>query len=352
MARAVELWAALETGDVRAAAAIGEEVVELAGPLGDYFAIGTLTSNFAQVNGLLGNIAAGLKMMDGIVRSIDETADVDAVGFEPAIGTLHLWDGDLDDAVRWFERGIARVGEREKDWTATRCYPGMAAALRRLGRLAEAATYAARAVALGEAHRSPYLVADGLDEQAFLVAGTDPGRARDLHHDALALRRELGLRTYLVRSVDALALLEAGVGNHAEAVRLLAAGESAREVVGHPRPPVEHAEFEAVTATLRASLGAEFDVLWRDGASRSLDDVVAAVTRGRGPRNRPHSGWASLTPAELDVVRLIREGLPNPEIANRLYVSRGTVKAHLTHIYAKLGVANRTELAIIAADPV
>ena len=50
------------------------------------------------------------------------------------------------------------------------------------------------------------------------------------------------------------------------------------------------------------------------------------------------------------MVRLIREGLPNPEIANRLYVSRGTVKAHLTHIYAKLGVANRTELAIIAAS--
>jgi DNA-binding NarL/FixJ family response regulator len=45
------------------------------------------------------------------------------------------------------------------------------------------------------------------------------------------------------------------------------------------------------------------------------------------------------------VVRLVVEGLSNPEIGARLYMSRGTVKAHLSRVYAKLGVANRTELA-------
>jgi DNA-binding CsgD family transcriptional regulator len=76
---------------------------------------------------------------------------------------------------------------------------------------------------------------------------------------------------------------------------------------------------------------------------------VAAVTRGRGPRNRPQVGWASLTPTELDIVRLLSGGLSNPDIASRLYMSRATVKAHLSHIYAKVGVANRTELAALAA---
>ncbi len=57
----------------------------------------------------------------------------------------------------------------------------------------------------------------------------------------------------------------------------------------------------------------------------------------------------SLTPTELEVVRLVVDGLSNPEIGRRLFMSRGTVKAHLSHVYAKLGVANRTELATLAA---
>jgi DNA-binding NarL/FixJ family response regulator len=43
------------------------------------------------------------------------------------------------------------------------------------------------------------------------------------------------------------------------------------------------------------------------------------------------------------------EGLNNPEIGARLFMSRGTVKTHLSHIYAKLAIANRTELATLAA---
>ena len=51
----------------------------------------------------------------------------------------------------------------------------------------------------------------------------------------------------------------------------------------------------------------------------------------------------------MDVVRLVRDGLTNPEIAARLYVSRSTVKAHLAHIFTKVGVTNRTELATKSA---
>jgi DNA-binding CsgD family transcriptional regulator len=81
----------------------------------------------------------------------------------------------------------------------------------------------------------------------------------------------------------------------------------------------------------------------------TLDEAVALVRRTRGTRSRPSSGWASLTPTELQVVRLAVEGLSNPAIADRLFIGRGTVKTHLSHVYAKLGVANRTELASFAA---
>jgi DNA-binding CsgD family transcriptional regulator len=60
-------------------------------------------------------------------------------------------------------------------------------------------------------------------------------------------------------------------------------------------------------------------------------------------------GWASLTPAELDVVRLVSEGLGNKEIATRLFISPRTVETHLTHLYTKLGLASRVQLAQEAA---
>ena len=60
-------------------------------------------------------------------------------------------------------------------------------------------------------------------------------------------------------------------------------------------------------------------------------------------------GWSSLTRAQRRVAVLAAEGLSNPEIAQRLTLSRGTVKAHLAASYRKLGLANRLELAVAVA---
>ena len=65
---------------------------------------------------------------------------------------------------------------------------------------------------------------------------------------------------------------------------------------------------------------------------------------GRGERRRPASGWASLTPTERDVVRLVSEGLGNKDIATRLFVSPRTVQSHLAHVYTKLGLTSRVQL--------
>ena len=56
------------------------------------------------------------------------------------------------------------------------------------------------------------------------------------------------------------------------------------------------------------------------------------------------SEWIEpLSERELDVLKLIAEGLPNQEIASKLYLSLNTVKAHTRSIYGKLGVNNRTQ---------
>ena len=99
-------------------------------------------------------------------------------------------------------------------------------------------------------------------------------------------------------------------------------------------------------ATLRAELGEDaFQAAFDEGAALSLDEAVAYAQRGRGERKRPDTGWASLTPAEIRVAELVKDGLSNADIGRRLLCSARTVQAHLTHIYAKLGIASRAELA-------
>ncbi|MEU6870567.1 response regulator transcription factor [Streptomyces sp. NPDC046751] len=57
-----------------------------------------------------------------------------------------------------------------------------------------------------------------------------------------------------------------------------------------------------------------------------------------------------LTPAERDVLRLLGTGLSNAEIADRLYLSAGTVKAHISRILTRTGCANRVQAAVLAHD--
>ena len=87
------------------------------------------------------------------------------------------------------------------------------------------------------------------------------------------------------------------------------------------------------------------------GAARDLARAEATlreagIRRGRrGTRGRPQTGWASLTPAEHAVAGLVAEGLTNPQIGERLYISHRTVQTHLAHMFAKLDIATRAQLA-------
>lgn len=80
-----------------------------------------------------------------------------------------------------------------------------------------------------------------------------------------------------------------------------------------------------------------------DPTSTASPAAAAATTGGIGA-----IGDLGLTPRELDVFRLVAEGLSNGQVGARLYISTKTVSVHVSNILAKLGVSSRTEAAAVA----
>jgi DNA-binding CsgD family transcriptional regulator len=83
----------------------------------------------------------------------------------------------------------------------------------------------------------------------------------------------------------------------------------------------------------------------RGASARARLRALGARVGTRGPRRRPSTGWEALTGAEQRVALLVAERLSNPEIAERLFVSRRTVETHVSNALAKLGCVSRRELA-------
>lgn len=153
------------------------------------------------------------------------------------------------------------------------------------------------------------------------------GRAAAAHSDVDAAR------THLDAALVAFVRLEM---RHDAARTRLSLAEALRGV----EPEVSEAEARAALAAFE-HLGAGPDA-----------DAAAALLRGlgvRAARTGPR-GSATLTKREDEVFRLLGEGLSNPEIAARLFLSRKTVEHHVASVLAKLGLRSRSEAAARAAQ--
>lgn len=337
----------LYTGDVHRARELAARAVAVAQPLADYHRVGSARSVLATVEGMAGDLGAAEAALSPVRPVVDGADDPPFVpGLARAIGHLHLWRGDAAGAVAWFDREAPEQDLTPDTYLSPQTLTALAWALREVGRRESATAACAAALDIATRLGLPRVTADALEQSAHLIEPDDPEKAEDLQHDALALRARHGLSLLCVPSLEALARLAVTAESFIEACRLLGACDRAREELGCLRLIPD----EDVRALAAAGIGREaFDESLAAGRAMTLDEAVAYARRARGTRGRPSSGWTSLTPTELDVGRLAVSGLNNPEIGQRLFMSRATVKTHLSHIYAKLGVANRTELAALAA---
>jgi DNA-binding CsgD family transcriptional regulator len=181
------------------------------------------------------------------------------------------------------------------------------------------------------------------------IAQGEPDQAERDAHAAVEIADRTGGYLRLPDALECLAFL-AAEANHQHAARLLGAADGIRRRHGEVRLKVFQPTYDSSAAAVREVLGEDaFHAAWTEGAALSTSETIAYVQRGRGERRRPTRGWESLTPTEFDVARLVCEGLPNKDIAARLFVSPRTVQSHLTHIYAKLSLTSRVHLVQEAA---
>src|SRR5262249_29825060 len=146
---------------------------------------------------------------------------------------------------------------------------------------------------------------------------------------------------------EGLAVAASRSGSWIEALRLHGAAARLRDECEYRwRFPNEEADLASAVGAARRQVDADdADRADADGRALEWGQAVEYARRARGERKRPRLGWESLTPTEEQVVALVAEGLTNPEIGARLLMGRATVKTHLEHVFAKLGVRSRAELA-------
>jgi len=144
-----------------------------------------------------------------------------------------------------------------------------------------------------------------------------------------------------------------------------------RRLRSAPQPPevIVLTTFDADENVLGALRAGASGFLLKDAPPAEIADAIRRVAAGdpilspavtrrlmrravvqENTRERAGQQLAALSPRELEVVRAIAEGQTNAEIASSLLMSVPTVKAHVTHILTKAGLANRTQIALLGHD--
>jgi predicted ATPase/class 3 adenylate cyclase/DNA-binding CsgD family transcriptional regulator len=223
--------------------------------------------------------------------------------------------------------------------------------LRAQGDRDQPASAARQALEVAERTGASWVIAMASLGLACVSLDTERWTKADGHvHHALEAIEARSLVSLIPDALEVLAEVATGLHSDHEAARLLGAATQAREHHELARSAGQAERIAALEQTLRERLDTEdLDAALAEGSTLDPGEAVAWARRARGERKRPPGGWESLTPTELEVARHAAEGLTNPQIGEQMFITRGTVKTHLSHIYTKLGLQNRSELAAQSA---
>jgi len=163
--------------------------------------------------------------------------------------------------------------------------------------------------------------------------------------ESLTVLQETGNPLYM-QNLELLAAAVSMRGDHRRAALLFGAAEALREAVGAFVLPLYRAEYDRGVAAARTGLDdTTFQAAWSEGRAMTPEGAVehALGTEEAAPASANDA--ALLSAREVEVLVLVAEGLTDPQVAERLYLSPRTVGQHLRSIYRKLGVPSRAAAA-------
>jgi DNA-binding NarL/FixJ family response regulator len=134
----------------------------------------------------------------------------------------------------------------------------------------------------------------------------------------------------------------------------MSAAQALREAIGTPLPSMLKALHELTSASVHTQLGEHaFDTAWAEGRTMTPEQALAVqepVTMPTAAPVRPSTASPvpkaptypdGLTAREVEVLRLVAQGMTNEQVAEQLVISPRTVNTHLTAIFSKIGVSSR-----------
>ncbi len=337
---------AVRQGDYGEAEPLLEDAVAVAGELGEEYIRATALQYLGQLATGRGDYGRACELLEEAVAMLRELgppdAHADALVF---LAELAHARGDRGTARRQFEDALALA--RGVGVTSTSCLLGLAELSAADGDAGAASRLFVEALDRARAGSDRLGAARSLHGLGQLArAKGDRQRAATLHNEALDLQRQVAGGPAIAASLEALSGLAGEAGRYEHGARLLGAAQALRDRNGYARTTTERSRHDADLALVQHALTDEqLKATLSEGAGLSVHDAVAQASRAVGRGARPESGWPSLTEAERRVALLVGQGLTNREIAERLFVSTGTVKTHLSRAFLKLDVAGRTELA-------
>jgi ATP/maltotriose-dependent transcriptional regulator MalT len=186
----------------------------------------------------------------------------------------------------------------------------------------------------------------------------DHERAVACYHESLSLRQETGEKEGIATVLEGLAAVAGRHGQAASAARLLGAAESLRTLLGAPLTPIDRAYQQQTIAALRTHLDEPaFLHAWAAGRALALEDAIAQAVQVNARAHTPPTPSPAavavpstvparrnpfgITAREIDVLRLVTQGLTTTQIAEQLSISPRTADAHVRSIYSKLEVNSR-----------
>ena len=266
-----------------------------------------------------------------------------------------LSGGDLAQAHIWLDEGFVlsrEVGDKE---SIAYCFYlwGMLALSE--GDTVRAASRVEQALALFQEMKQQVSTAPSLYALAKVAAVQQNSTyVQTLYEQGIKVARESGDTLTIIPGLEGLATAVAAQGNHIWAAHLWGAAETLRETIGSPLPPVERVSYHRAVASSRTQLGEQaFAAAWAQGRTLSPEQVLATPGQVAPPVpiQEEQSSYPTpvspppypdgLTAREVEVLRVVAQGLTNEQVAERLIISPRTVDTHLTSIYSKIGVSSR-----------